>query len=272
MKHTILYLMVLSLALLFAACEQDMEVYHAEGNDRLNFWYENYYEPDTLITYTFIYVPEEQITDTIWFDLETSGYVTNYPRTISFEQMPVDSNAAVAGTHYVAFDDPAMKDVYVVPANSSRARVPLIMKKAADLASKEVVLKLKIKENSYFKSGFPGYQVRTVKFSNILVKPEGWTIYAEVYFAGEYGPVKHRFMIDAVAEIGQTLDEDWFERLVGDPYSVDMGETGYWRSFFQAALAEENAARAARGEGPLREAPTVANPEGVLVNFDDPRG
>ena len=90
MKNIILYLSLLFLPALIA-CEDDIDVYNAVGNDRLNFYYENQYEPDTLVTYTFVYLPEEQMRDTLWFELATSGFLTDYPRTISFEQMPVDS-------------------------------------------------------------------------------------------------------------------------------------------------------------------------------------
>ena len=102
MKNAVLYLNILFCATFMLACEQDVEVFHASGEDRLNFYYEENAEADSLIDYTFIYLPSEQMLDTIWFDVETSGYVTDYPRTISFEQMAVDSNAAIPDVHYVA--------------------------------------------------------------------------------------------------------------------------------------------------------------------------
>ena len=115
MKNAVLYLNILFCATFMLACEQDVEVFHASGEDRLNFYYEENAEADSLIDYTFIYLPSEQMLDTIWFDVETSGYVTDYPRTISFEQMAVDSNAAIPDVHYVAFDNPELQNVYVVP-------------------------------------------------------------------------------------------------------------------------------------------------------------
>lgn len=268
MKNVIFYISLLLILLGISSCEQEMEIYNAQGNDRLNFYYADKYNPDTLINYTFIYCPEEQMTDTIWFDLETSGFLTDYPRTISFEQLKTDGKDAEAGKHYVAFDDPSMKEVYVVPANSNRARIPLIMKKDdPELKNSEVTLKIKIKENEFFKSGSVGYQIRTFKFTNMIIQPKYWDMYAEWYFAGEYGPVKYQFMIDAGAEIGVTVDDDFFYQLTGDPGKVDMGLTGYWQNFFAQALADENAERAERGEGPLREAPKQGETEGKLVTF-----
>lgn len=270
MKINIIYSLIFFVCL-FSACEQKMEIYHADGNDRLNFYHNESFHIDSLTVYTFIYVPTEQMTDTIWIELETSGFVTDYPRPFVFEQISSGSDAAIAGTHYIAFDDAALKDAYVIPANTNRTRVPVILKKTPDLAEQEVVLRFKVKNNDYFKSGFPGNDIRTIKFSNILTRPVHWDGKAEWYFAGTYGPVKHRFMIDAAAKIGVVVNEDFFAKLVGEPddYSghVDMGLTGYWLSFFTTALNEENAARKAEGKDILREAPEGGETVGREVIF-----
>ncbi len=272
MKRIIIYFIFLFLCFFQVACEKEMEIYHATGEDCINFYYSNSlaYESDTSITYTFIYLPETQMTDTIWFDLETSGFVTDYNRTIALEQIDMENNAAVPGKHYVAFNDPILKNIYVVPAHSTRARIPVILKKDdPELNKQEVILRVRIQKNEYFNTGFPGYQERCIRFSNMLTKPKNWNFYAEYYFAGTYGPVKYRFMIHAAAEKkGITLNEDFFYSLVGDPYAVDLGLTEYWKNFFKTALVEENAKRAAQGEGPLREAPAPGESEGILVSFD----
>ena len=85
MRNNILYFILVLSAFLFSACEQEMDTYHAEGNDRLNFYYGKPLNPDSLTVYTFIYLPSEQMLDTIWIDVETSGFVTDYPRSILFE-------------------------------------------------------------------------------------------------------------------------------------------------------------------------------------------
>ena len=74
-------------------------------------------------------------------------------------------------------------------------------------------------------------------------------------------------MIDATADLGIKMNDDFFYSLVGDPSSVDMGMTDYWFYFFTRKLAAENEARAARGEAPLREAPESGETEGALVRF-----
>lgn len=275
MKYNILYLSVLSLVLFCTSCEQEVEVYNMKGNDRLDFTYENYYLPDTLINYTFLFTDEDQMTDTIWLEVATSGFVTDYQRPVAFEQLEINDSSAVAGKHYVAFDDPAMKDVYVVPANANYARLPLILKKDdPELKKKRFTLKFSIKENAYFKNGTAGYQERTVTISNKIEQPKHWNEIAVMYFAGTYGPVKYQFMIDvARKEKGLILDDNFFYEVTGGetPGSTDMAYTDYLRAFFTKALAKENAEREKQGFGPLREDPKPGETEGEVINFDRPR-
>ncbi len=271
MRNYILYFVVVFFIFLFSACEKGIVIYHAKDNDRLNFYYTQPQNSDSLTVYTFIYLPSEQMTDTIWVEVETSGFVTDYPRPIVFEQIPSGENAAVSSTHYVAFDDPSLKDMYIVPGNMSRTRVPVVLKKTVDLREKEVVLRFKVKENDYFKTGFPGNDVRIIRFSNILTRPFHWDSKAVWYFAGEWGTVKYRFMIDAAAEKGIIVNEDFFKNLIGPPndylYQVDIGLTSYWRNFFQTALDAENLARRAQGLDVLREEPEEGEIIGREVTF-----
>lgn len=270
MKNRIIYLLLLIPAYMLTSCEKDIEVFNSPEVNSLNFIFEE--REDTLISHTFIYTPEDQLTDTIWMEVETIGFVTDYPRSFTLCELAVDSNAAVSGKHYIAFDDSSMKDYYVIAAKQNKARFPLILKKEdPELANKEFNLKIGIKPNENFQAGLPSYQQRLVKVSNILTKPKDWNTYAIYYFAGEYGKEKHHFMIATGNKIGVKIDEEFFHDLVGgDPGAIDMGLTDYWRQVFKTALAEENALRASQGQGPLREAPEAGETEGKLISFDRP--
>ncbi|MDY3033995.1 MAG: DUF4843 domain-containing protein [Odoribacter sp.] len=267
MNKILKYIVYLVIVFLAFSCENEMEVYDAPGKDRLNFVFEH--EEDTLLSYTFIYCPQEQMTDTLWMELETSGYVTDYDRAISLVQLQSDSNMAIAGTHYVAFDEMTANNVYIVPANSNKVKIPLVVKKDdPELENKEFILRVGIQENDYFTAGFLNQRERVFKISNILSRPKNWTGYVTYYFAGKYGKVKHQFMIDTGLKAGIVIDEDFFYDLVGDPSNVDMGETDYWNGFFTHALQEENARRAGLGLDPLREAPEKGETVGRLVEFE----
>ena len=128
-------------------------------------------------------------------------------------------------------------------------------------------LKIKIANNNYFSPGYEQFQTIRIVISDILARPLNWSGYVTYYVTGKYGKVKHQFMIDTGTAHNIKIDEEWFKNLV-DPYNPDMGLTGYWNSFFANALKLENEARAAKGLGPLQEAPEAGQTEGVKVEFN----
>ena len=249
------------------SCENEMEVYDAPEN-RLNFVYEDYTMADTVIPRTFVYDVETKVLDTVWLEVETMGFLVDQDRSFALEQVKKgDGEQAVAGVHYIAFDDPLVSGHYKVPAGENKVKFPIVLKRDPSLKEHEVTLCVRIGHNENFKSGYEIYQEKVITVADILVQPQYWTFYASYYFAGKYGKVKHQFMIDATADMGIKMNDDFFYSLVGDPSKVDMGITDYWFNFFTRKLAEENAARAALGLGPLREAPEAGEIEGALVKF-----
>lgn len=249
------------------ACEDEMEVYNSPEN-RLNFIYEPFTMADTVIPRTFVYDVETRVFDTVWLEVETMGYVEDHERSFALEQVKKgEGEQAVAGKHYIAFDDPLVADYYKIPAGKNTVRFPIILKRDPSLKQQEVTLCVQIGHNENFIPGYEKYQKKIIRVADILMQPKYWDFYASYYFAGKYGKVKHQFMIDATADLGIKMNDDFFYSLVGNPNSVDMGMTDYWFYFFTRKLAAENEARAARGEEPLREAPEPGETEGALVRF-----
>lgn len=269
MKKTLLYFIFIMPVLIFISCEKEIEVYQEPAsNNRLNFVFESY--GDTLISHTMVYYPEERVTDTLWIELKTSGYITDYPREVLLTQLPVDSNAAVAGVHYVAFDEPALKGSYVIPANQNNAKVPLIIKRDPSLKTKEYALKVGVKENEYFKQGFPATSERTIMISDIITQPQNWTGLVSWYCFGKYGKRKYQFMIEVGAKRGTIINEDFFKKLVpSNP--PDMAYCNYWGGIFRDALEQENIAREKQGLGALREDPKAGETIGELIYFESYR-
>lgn len=253
------------LAGFFAACEQEVDIYHAQGNDRLNFVFEE--RGDTLTEFTFIYTPKEVLRDTLWFEMETSGYVTDYPRPICLAQIPAGKDDAEPGKHYIAFDDPAMAAIYVVPANRNKVRLPIIIKRDDPrLKEQKFVLRFGIAENEHFKPGFPSYQEKTFTISDIITRPQNWTGLVSWYCFGKYGNRKYEFMLETGRKMGITINEDFFKELVpSNP--PDMAYCDYWGMVFRDALEEENAARIAAGQDVLREDPKEGEEAGEEIYF-----
>ncbi|MDR1273759.1 MAG: DUF4843 domain-containing protein [Odoribacteraceae bacterium] len=265
------HLLYIALPLLLLACSEEEVPLYNEAADRLSFWYPAYtagLDVDSAQRYTFVYEPRETMEDTMWVEVITSGFVTNYPRPVALRQLESDPPRAVPGTHYVPFDDPRAASLLVIPAGASRARLPLLVKRGASLTEAEHTLRVGIVENEYFKPGFRDVREKLLTVSDILVRPATWDPYIDMLFTA-YGPETHRFMID-VAPPGVIIDDFFFEGWYDPRAFVNMGLFAYWTAYFEAKLQEENVRRLAEGLDILREAPAEGESQGRALTFFSP--
>ena len=258
-----------SAALLFTlvSCEKDLIPYD-DATCRLNFMYgaegdwltteniEDSYSDDSYSTtsYSFIYAGGVEC-DTLWFKVRTSGFLADEPRPIALEQIAVPDTVdnAEPGVHYIAFDDPALAQFYMVPANADTLSIPIVLLRDPSLDTEDVVLRVGFDENNYFKPGFELMSTRTIYISGRLSRPQNW--YDALF--GVWGPVKHELMIQWT---GERWDDAYFEEL----FAGDSNYVYYMMEWFARKLAEENAIREANGEEPYREGPELGN---IAVDF-----
>ncbi len=273
MKKYISFMAGMLLAILFASCEKDLQVY-SDSTCRLNFYYDiesvsSFKESMARSTYSFVYGSSDVERDTLWYEMETMGFVADHDRAITLVQVDsVGVTNAVAGKHYVSFDDPSVAHYYVVPAGKARVKVPVIILRDASLKNETVVLKFKIEPNAEFEQGYSALQSRVVQFTDQLSEPSKWsygfpdsdyssyTVSLSDYF-GAYGVVKHQFLIE---QTGEKWDDDYIEKLM----TGDSNYLMYLLRKMSKRLDEVNAERASRGEGPLTEA------DGTIVEIADP--
>ncbi len=273
MKKYISFMAGMLLAILFASCEKDLQVY-SDSTCRLNFYYDiesvsSFKESMARSTYSFVYGSSDVERDTLWYEMETMGFVADHDRAITLVQVDsVGVTNAVAGKHYVSFDDPSVAHYYVVPAGKARVKVPVIILRDASLKNETVVLKFKIEPNAEFEQGYSALQSRVVQFTDQLSEPSKWsygfpdsdyssyTVSLSDYF-GAYGVVKHQFLIE---QTGEKWDDDYIEKLM----TGDSNYLMYLLRKMSKRLDEVNAERASRGEGPLTEA------DGTVVEIADP--
>lgn len=245
------------------ACEKDLKVYNS--GEGLNFYYEN--QADTLINYSFVYGPAAATEDTLWIQVETIGPLSENERDVSFEQVQTGINDAVAGTHYIAFDNASMKNHYVVKAGDSKATLPVVIKRDASLKSKSVNLLIRITPNSYFKLINPVRNRVRLIFSDQLSRPNCWAYYCSSYF-GSYGSVKHQWLIE---QTGNKWDDEYLSEILGFTSSststngtnsnYDSGYCSYLRAALIKKLTDYNSARTAQGLEVLKE------DDGTVVSF-----
>jgi len=250
------------------SCTKDLEVYDLKNN-RLGF------SNSSITSFTFAYDSKKVTMDTVSISVVTSGFITDYDRPLEIEQVyyqPTDQNGekldsvlqAIPGIHYIPFDDSELKDKYYIPAGRNSASIPIILKRDPSLQNDRYYLKIAIKENEYFKQSFKDKITTTFELSDMLSQPSSWERINNWCFAGEYGPVKHQFMIEVS---GKKCDEDYFFNIYHPGLTVDYGVVDYLSSFYSNKLIELNKKRKSEGLGLLREAPAAPGTEGILVQF-----
>ena len=245
-----------------AACDDNALEKYDTPDCRLNFVYYN--SDSTLMDagdvedqnrfYSFSFALASTVEaerDTVWFEVETMGFLSDEARPVALRQIEVEGvENAVAGVHYVAFDAPELAPLYRVEGGKSRALIPVVVLRALELTEKTVTLKFAFKDNGYFLPGYEGLDTRTMEITDRLAQPDNWyagsTYYSLSDYIGAYGEVKHRLMIEWT---GKTWDAECIEEFMAG----DGAYLNYLTSFFKKRLAEENAARQEAGEDVYRE-------------------
>ena len=243
-----------------ASCEKDLEVY-SDSTCRLNFYYEkvntrsDFYPEMAEATYSFVYGPSTLTEDTLWYEVETMGFLSDRDRTVTLVQVATDGNDAVAGQHYVAFDDATLKSKYVIPAGKARTKIPVVLLRDASLKNESVTLRFSIQANEYFQLGYPELATRQVTFTDQLTEPAEWSYnpwpeygdYSLKSYFGEWGPVKFQFFIE---ETGKKWDNEYLKELRD-------GDNTYFTYILRKMnkrINEVNAERQAQGLDVLKEA------------------
>lgn len=267
MKNRFLIYTMFLMGTLFAACEEDLKPYNEET---CWVYFDLIGSADTLQSRTFVYAGGDATTDTVWIPLKTIGKVKNYDRPVSILQMQTNELNAVPGTHFVNFSDPSLSARYVIPAGKSTVELPIVLKRDASLKTDKVLIEFTLRANDYFMPGFVGPQSVQIWVTDQMDRPSYWPVASDATLntkIAPYDPVLHRFLIDAT---GNKWDDEYigslglYEGFLDTTYeswgivywndqtsSYDSAYMNWLVSQLQKALAEENAAREARGEGPL---------------------
>ena len=238
---------------ILSGCEKALPVYDYSRNS-LNFDVELDDETNEAVekNYSFIYSGEDIHKDTLWFKVNTQGFLTDNNR--SFELQQINSGEtisdAIPGIHYIAFDNAELQSkYYYIPANTNTQKFPVIVIRDASLKNEDVALYFQLKPNDNFDQGIIAYRTVKLIISDNYKKPAGWS---EYYF-GTYGPVKHKFMID---ETGLRWDDEFCSSL------NDFGYIQYLTMTLYQRLKVVNAERKKQGLEVLKET------DGREVKFD----
>lgn len=244
---------------LFSACEKELPVYET-SLCQLNFVYgtqeglqtDEVTDDMRMLSHSFILNSGEEVTvDTVWVKVRTMGYLSDQGRPFELTQVMTGENDAVAGTHYVAFDDPDLQSFYVIPAGQAEVQAPIVVLRDPSLEENgDVTLQFTFKENAYFKLGYPEFSTYSLVISDRLTRPSMWGACSLDYYFGEYGPVKHELMI---RWMDQSWDDTYIETLFEEFYAglwvaKDDAYINYLSNWFAEKLSEENEERLADPE------------------------
>ena len=245
------------------SCEEDLKPYdEPDGLGRVYFIYgsgelnSSKILYDSLVNYSFVY-HHNVVQDTSWLRVGTAGFLSPEDRSLELEQVMTGRNDAVSGKHFVSFDDSSYKQLLKVPADSIECDIPIIVLNDASLQNSDVTLKVRLKGTSTLLPGYADFITKRITISARLSKPSNWNMLCDWYL-GEYGVVKHQFMIDTS---GDPWDDDYLLNVAHvDDYSY-QDFLRYQANKFNKALVNLNAERVAQGLDPLSEA------DGTVVSF-----
>ena len=229
-------ILLLAILVIMIACQQESPDAWS-GEDRINFVQNgssaSAIAADTMTIYTFVFEPEAVTTHTIWVGVKIMGKAHDYPRAVRLKQVPSHGRDAVAGVHYVGFDNTEVKEQYIIPAGAVTAQLPIILKRD-QLGSEEFQLRIVFEENDYFQLGYNHLSHRTIAVSDRLSKPENWNTTIANYAFGTYSQEKHQFMFDAT---GLSIDYDYIQAILD---TNDASYMWYLQDWFSEKLEEEN--------------------------------
>ena len=217
----------------------------------------------SAISSTFVYELPSVSRDTVYVPVNTIGDLSNTDRPVKLVQVSEAGvvDAAVAGVHYLSFDDPSIQSLMVVKANSVRAQIPVVLLRDPSLKEKTVRLRLELVANEQFGLGEVKQKALTIIFSDRLERFYSWRVDGTQASAfntyGKYSTGKHQIMIDILKE---KIDERWYQT------ALSIGAAIHYKNLLKQRLADFNAdpANISSGKAPLKESSAVG---AAIVTF-----
>lgn len=244
------YLLGIGMACLMI-CSCSEEYMSFEGTDRIQF------KTKAEEVYTFAYYPESKQEDTVRIEIISVGEVTDFPRTVRFEQVTkewkytydeedpkkvVDSTyvdmefPAVAGVHYKSLGE---KNELILPANQNVLKVNVVVKREdISLQKNARKLVLRLLPSDDFETGEVNKLVKSITISDKLERPTRWRDNDYYYqrYLGNWSEAKHRFMINVT---GQKWDNNFLAYIINNYDTWTLRD--YYLAKIKKELAEYNA-------------------------------
>ena len=168
--------------------ENDPRISFARGDD-------GYGQQDSIL-HSFFTVSEKQNRDTVWVELAIMGLPADQERPVKIVQTNTEAtDAALPGTHYIAFDNPEVTGRMVIKSGQVTAKVPVILLRDASLQVSKKRLELEIMPNDYFQRGIDADCHFMIQTTALAERPDSWAEEWERYF-GSWSSQKMWFIVN----------------------------------------------------------------------------
>ena len=223
-------LKLLLVSILLGACEEKV-VDQFEDASSLYF-YRNMYAANNMgiiqydsIDYSFFLAGSIQETE-IWLQVNLTGNISTEEREFSIVQTNVNEvGAAVAGTHYIAFDDERMKPYMSLPANATSTMIPIILTRTGTMDDNSFKLALAIEPNENFvegiKEGNIGSQSFIINVTAEVMQPVTWDRNYDYTF-GTWGEEKMKFLVTISHNLFHQLYHHRINRIHPESHLLNM--------------------------------------------------
>lgn len=249
-------LIALTAPLLLAACTQEQPTEY-QNEPGIYFFRSPYVGPvEQRDSLEFAFYVKQVVEGGIFeqmLDVRTIGGTEQRVRPFRIRQTNAGQpGAAVAGKHYVAFDDARMLDVLKIPAGATQFMLPIMCINDSELADKKVRLEIEIDTNAEFGPVVKEWSKFVITFGDIAVRPQTWIDNDDtqswfLYF-GMWSAEKMRFISNTIglSDFDLAMNGNVAEKIEG----LSTGRMKYFNRVMWLALQEYNAAHP---ETPLRD-------------------
>lgn len=199
----------------------------------------------------FYYKGKDITTDTVWIKIMSRAALPTkdckvklYAYNDSVNTLQANTIRSTEGVQYESFNSDNMQKLLVLHKGAMYDSIPLVLKRDPSLKTGTYSITVRLGDTDDIQAADHKankdnqHTFVEIYVADGLAKPSNWPSYF-----GNYGPVKHDFMI---RHTGDRWDEAFIK-------TIDYTQYTYYEYKFYYELIQENAQRAAQGLGPLTE-------------------
>lgn len=179
-----------------ASCSNDDFLYQDQARVRL-VGPKIYTSGTDSLNFSFVTVPSGTDSKTLNVDVYIMGTAANRDRTAAIS---IDAAKTTATS-----DMYEMPTTVTIPADSTHAVLPVVIKRTDAILTKSVCLYIQVAESTDFAVGVNEQNHLMLIWNDKISKPNNWDDLTE--FFGEYSDTKYRFMLETLTGVGE-LDAD----------------------------------------------------------------